>query len=57
MNIFPSFDLYLAEAPAKVAHGNCNGGLEGLAGQLHLFGGDHEAFVVSGGANLDFNIA
>ena len=28
-----------------------------LVRQLHLLGGDHEAFVVSGGVNLDFNIA
>ena len=31
-----------------------------LVRQLHLLGGDHEAFVVSGGPirlNLDFNIA
>ena len=25
--------------------------------ELHPLGGDHEAFVVSGGVNLDFNIA
>ena len=28
-----------------------------LVRQLHLLGGDHEAFVVSGDPNLDFNIA
>ena len=28
-----------------------------LVGQLHFLGGDHKAFVVSGGPNLDFNIA
>ena len=40
------------EAPAKAGyHDNCKGGLEGLVG------GDHEAFIVGGGANLDFNIA
>ena len=39
------------EAPAEDdLHGDCKGGLEGLVGQLHPLGGDHEAFVVSGGA-------
>ena len=28
-----------------------------LVRELHPLGGDHEAFVVSGGVNLDFNIA
>ena len=46
------------EAPAKARHhDNCKGGLEGMVGQLHHLGGDHEAFVVGSGANLDFNIA
>ena len=55
---FPSLDLYLVEAPAKAGHhGNCKGGLEGLVRELHPLGGDHEAFVVSSGGNLDFNIA
>ena len=39
------------EAPAEDdLHGDCKGGLEGLVGQLHPLGGDHKAFVVSGGA-------
>ena len=44
--------------------GSCQGwpswqlqGWQGLVRELHPLGGDHEAFVVSGGANLDFNIA
>ena len=46
------------EAPAKAGHhGNCKCGLEGLVRELHPLGGDHEAFVVSSGGNLDFNIA
>ena len=46
------------EAPAKAGHhGNCKGGLEGLVRELHPLNGDHKAFVVSGGANLDFNVA
>ena len=39
------------EAPAEAGH---HGDL--AMGQLHFLGGDHKAFVVSGGPNLDFNI-
>ena len=50
--------LHNVEAPAETGfHGDGKGGLEGLVRELHPLGGDHEAFVVSGGANLDFNIA
>ena len=46
------------EAPAEAGlHGDGKGGLGGLVGKLRPLGGDHEAFVVGGGANLGFNIA
>ena len=45
------------EAPAEASlHGDGEGCLGGLVGELRPLGGDHEAFVVSGGANLVFNI-
>ena len=54
---FPSLDWYLVEAPAEAGlHGDGKGGLGGLVGKLRPLGGDHEAFVVGGGANLDFNV-
>ena len=44
------------EAPAEAGlHGDGEGGLGRLMGQLCPLGGDHEALVVGGGANLDFN--
>ena len=45
------------EAPAEAGlHGDGKGGLGGLVGKLRPLGGDHEAFVVGGGANLDYNV-
>ena len=45
------------EAPANAGlHGDGKSGLGGLGGKLRPLGGDHEAFVVGGGDNLDFNV-
>ena len=58
MYIFVHFRLVFVAAPSEADfHGGGKGGLEGLVDQLHPLCGDHEAFVVGGGANLDFNIA
>ena len=37
-------------------HCDGKGGPGGFVGQLRPLGGDHEAFVVGGSANLDFNV-
>ena len=45
------------EAPAEASlHGDGEGGLGGLVGELRPLGGDHEAFVVGSGANLGFSV-
>ena len=45
------------EAPAEASlHGDGEGGLGGLVGELRPLGGDHEAFVVGSGANLSFSV-
>ena len=50
-------DWYLVEAPANAClhgpPGDGKGGLGGLGGKLCPVDGDHEAFVVGGGNNLD----
>ena len=56
--VFPAYNgAHLVEAPAEASlHGDGEGGLGGLVGELRPLGGDHEAFVVGSGANLSFSV-
>ena len=57
MNIFPSFDLYLAEAPAKLPMATAMVALKGLQDSFTFLVVTTKPLLLAAALNLDFNIA